>query len=237
MAGMVGFYLYDSALLLHGNEALLSPASGGRWVACFGSDAFPVRGRDPFLPNPLLPHRPLYRFSWITEGLVGPSRPWGARRNVYAGLTPFIWVMMMALFVAIPLGLFTGLGNLAIAAGIILFYSTAMAALAVVWFRRKEYDLTPRRFLSLAFEWLTCPPFALNMVRHLSLASSPREDLLAVVDQCLEGAGRAKALKQIATRVRNEIYWEDEGTLRARILNSHLQYLISESDACQALNS
>lgn len=237
VAGMVGLYLYDSALLLASNEALLSPGNKGRWTALFGADSFQVRGKEPFVPNPLLPHRPLYRFSWNTEGLVGPSRPWSPPGNVYAILAPSIWLMLVALFVLIPLGLFSRLGNIAVATGIVLFYVNALMALTLVWFKRGDYEISGRRFASLAFESLTCPPFALNLVRHLSLGCQPREDFLSVVNHCLPGAERDAALEKVITRVKSEIDWEDEGTPRANTLNRHLQYLSRESNSCRALSS
>lgn len=234
---MVGLYLYDSSLLLSSNEALLTPGRNGRWFALFGADSFQVRGKEPFLPNPLLPHRPLYRFSWNAEGLVGPSRQWTAPADVYSILAPLIWLMLVALFVLIPLGLFSRLGNLAVAAGIILFYVNALMALSLVWFKRSDYGLSGRRFGALAVECLTCPPFAINMVRHLSLGFQPREDFLSVVEQCLTSSERDAALARVITRVKNEIDWEDEGSPRAKTLNTHLQYLSRESDTCRALSS
>lgn len=69
---MVGLYLYDSAVLLASNEVILSPRQSGRWVAMFGADSFQLRGKEPFMPNPLLPHHPIFRLSWNIEGLVGP---------------------------------------------------------------------------------------------------------------------------------------------------------------------
>lgn len=234
---MVGLYFYDSSLLLSSNEALLSPGRNGRWFALFGTERFQIRGKEPFLPNPLLPHRPLYRFSWNTEGLVGPSEQWMAPADVYSILAPSIWLMLVALFVLIPLGLFSRLGNLAVAAGIIFFYVNALMALSLVWFKRSDYGLSCRRFCALAVESLTCPPFAINLVRHLSLGFQPREDFLSVVEQYLTGSERDAALARLITRVKNEIDWEDEGSPRAQTLNTHLQYLSRESDSCRALSS
>lgn len=234
---MVALYLYDSTLLLSGNEALLSVSRNGRWVAFFGSDNFQIRSREPFLPNPFLPHRPLYRFCWNTEGFVGASRPWSPPGGSYAILAPFIWCMMLALFVVIPLGLFTRLSNVAIAFGLILFYFNILILLTIIWFRRADYELTGHRFASLAVECLTSPPFALNIVRRLSLGFQLVEDFLTVVDQYLEGPVRSDALNRAAIRVKHEIDWEDEGTLRAKALNSHLQYLTRESSSCQTPNS
>jgi hypothetical protein len=237
VVGMVGLYLYDSALLLASNEALLSPVCKGRWRAMFGADGFQVRGKEPFCPNPLLPHRPLYRFSWNMEGLAGSGQAWSPPGNVYTILAPSVWLMLLALFVLIPAGLFSRLGSLAVVAGIVFFYLNALLALALVWIKRADYAICGRRFASLAIESLTCPPFALNMVRRLSLGLQPREDFLSVIDQCLTGSERDAALTKVIIRVKNEIDWEDEGSARATALNAHLQFLSHESESCRESKS
>ncbi len=232
---MVGLYLYDSAMLLASNEALLSPARKGKWRASFGADHFHIRGKEPFLPNPLLPHRPLYRFFWNTEGLVGPSQPWTPPSgNRYAILIPFIWAMLASLFVLIPLGLFSPLGDLAVAIGILLFYANALMALALVWFNREGYGINGKRFAGLAFESLTCPPFALNLVRHLSLGLRPRTDFLSVAGQYLSGIEYDATLAKAIFRIESELDWEGEDTPRGMALNAHRQYLIHEWHSSQA---
>lgn len=235
--GMAGLYLYDSLLLLESNETLLVSGGKERWRALFGAVDFLIRGKEPCLPNPLLPHRPLYRFSWSAEGLVGPSSPWSPPGNMYAALAPAVWIMLVSLFVLIPLGLFSRLGNIAIASGILLFYISAVTALALVWFKRSDYKLGGKQFVSLSVECLTCPPFAINLVRHLSLGLPQSEDFLSVVDQCLPESARGAVLERVAVRVKNEIDWEEEGTQRAGALNAHLKYLSRESNSCQALSS
>lgn len=234
LAGIAGLYLYDSALLLESNEALLAPTGSAGWIALFGAKGFLVRGKEPFLPNPLLPHRPLYRFAWNAEGLVGPNRPWLPPAKGYAALAPSIWLMFLALFVLIPLGLLSHIGNRALIAGIALFYFNAVSALTMVWLRRDDYEIDARRFASLAFESLSCPPFALNLVKHLSLGIRPKEDFLAVIYACLPDAERNAALEKVIARVENAIDWEEEGTPRARALNAHLRALTGDGNAYRA---
>lgn len=234
---MVGLYLYDSAVLLASNEVILSPRQSGRWVVMFGADSFQLRGKEPFMPNPLLPHHPIFRLSWNVEGLVGPCRPWSPPCTEYGVLVPYVWLMFLALFFVIPLGLFSNYGHGAIAAGIALFYLCAIAALIVAWIKRADFGLSQRRFASLALECLTCPPFAVNLIRHLSLGVRPREDFLVMIDQCLAPSERDAALSKVISRVRNEIDWEEEGSPRSRSLNAHLQFLCTESNTCRALNS
>lgn len=235
---LVGLYLYDSIRLLAGNEALLCRTRGGKWSILFGSDRFQIRGKEPLLPNPFLPHRPLYRLVWQTEGLPGPVRQWTPPPgNLYFPLAPFIFGMALGLFGLIPLGLFSKFGNVTIAAGIVVFYLNALSVLTCVWIKREAYQCSGRRFASLAFESLTCPPFALNIVRHLSMAIPVSEDMLSAGRRILGENEWAEAVDQFVIRVDNEIAWEPEGSNRARALTTHRQYLQQESNSCRLLES
>jgi hypothetical protein len=232
--GMAGLYLYDSALLLASNEALLCRGWRGRWIALFGAEGFPVRGKEPLLPNPLLPHRPLYRFSWNMEKpaaeQIATSQPWTPPPGKgYALLAPWVWLMSAALFVLVPLGLFSRLGHTAIAAGIVLFYAAAAVALTLTWLRRAVYALGGRQFAALAAECLFCPPLALNLIRRLSLIWPSPDDFLAVMGRYLTEPDRGAALAKMIVRLRNEIDWEDEGTPRARLLQDQLAYLLTQN--------
>lgn len=237
VVGLVGLYLYDSTILLLSNEGILNPVSGSRWAVLFGSERFQIRGKEPFMPNPLLPHRPLFRLSWPTEGLVvGPIQQWSPPTNIYYPLAPMIWGMAIALFCLIPLGLFSRLGILAVVAGIALFYASTLSALAWVWMKRSQYQCSNKRFVALAFESLTCPPFALNLIRHLSAEVYVPEDLLSASRRFLSEEDWSNALGRLISRVDNEIAWESEGTDRAFALNLHRRNLLEESKSCQALN-
>lgn len=234
---LVGLYLYDSTLLLSCNEGVLMPSRGGRWSVLLGSERFPVRGREPLLPNPFTPHRPLYRLSWKMEGPPGEQPAWTPPAEIYAPLAPLVWIMAGALFVLVPLGLFSRLGELGIAGGIVLFYSSALTALSWVWIRRDRYQCSTRRLLSLAVESLTCPPFALNIIRHLSLDRPVTEDLLGAGRRLLGAEPWGLAVNSLLTRMDNEIAWEDEGSARAQALLTHRQQLQQESLSCRPVNS
>ncbi|MDR2220473.1 MAG: hypothetical protein LBE24_07845 [Methylobacillus sp.] len=231
--GMVALYLYDSTMLLASNEAVLA---GGkkRWGALFGADNVPMRNKEPLIPNPFLPHQPLYRFAWKMEGQSDPTPSWSPPVNSYARLIPSVWLMFLALFALIPLGLFA-LGPWVWIAGMALFYVNAILALTLVWFKRADYAVSNWRFAALAFECLACPPFALNLVRHLSLQFKPTEDFIAVMNQYLSEAEREAALAKIARRLRHAIDWETEASPRAAALTAHLQTI--ESALCRAPKS
>lgn len=238
VAAMLGLYLYDSVQLLHSNEGVLAATLGGRWSLHFGAEHYTLRGKEPFLPNPLLPHRPVFALTWrqqaaaATSGAIGAPQHWVPPPfGPYKVLAPLIWLMASALFGLIPAGLFTRYGNAAIAAGIVLFYSTAVLALAYIWCKRRALQLTSRRVGALAFESLTCPPFALNLIRHISLETRPAEDLISASRRLLRKDVWTVTLPAVIRRIDNAITYHDEGTPRAQALTKYQATLTRELDS------
>jgi len=231
VTAMAGLYLYDSARLLHSNEGVLAATLGGRWSLHFGAEHYTLRGKQPFVPNPLLPHRPVFPLRW--NQLLAPATPAAQRwtpppLGPYKVLAPLVWLMALALFGLIPAGLFSRYGNLAVAAGILLFYATALLALAYVWFKRGALKLTGRQVGALAFESLTCPPFALNLVRHISWRAAPAEELVSAARRLLRKDDWAATLPAVIKRIDNAIAWENEGTPRAQALAEYQASLSRE---------
>lgn len=236
LVALVGLYLYDSARLLHANEGVLTASLAGRWSLHFGAQHFTLRGKEPFVPHPLLPHRPLFPFHWnqqLASGASGTAARWTPPPfGPYKVLAPLVWLMALALFGLIPLGLFSRFGNVAIAAGIVLFYAVALVALGFTWFRRHALALTSRQVGALAFESLTCPPFAINLARHISWHAQPQEELISAGRRLLRSDDWNSTLPIVLQRLDHAISWEAEGTARAQALAAYHAALNQELAAC-----
>jgi hypothetical protein len=179
MALIVGLYLYDSMLLLRPDEGVLMPTRGG-WSVGLGSRSYQLLGKYVLIPNPFLPHRPLFKASWRFEGGAAAAHEnWDARRKAVRPVAPMVWAMAAAFFVLLPLGFFTQLGDRALFGAITLLYLGIVAALAWAWKNRSAFELSGKQFAALAFETLVCSPFALNMARRLAAHLPAREDLVS----------------------------------------------------------
>lgn len=236
---MVGLYLYDSTMLLNANEGVLSSTLARRWNVHFGSERFLLRGKEPLLPNPFLPHRPLFRLRWKQEeDIEMPSAPWNpVDVRPYSNLCPLIWGMVIAQFVLIPVGLFSRLGSAFVVFGLGLFYFNAIAALIYVLISRKSFGLSLRRVGAIAFESLTCPPFAINIVRHVSLSTEVAEDLLVSGRHLLHESDWPPVIAEAAKRVQSAIDWEAEGSERSAALGTYHLTLSNELKSCQDKSS
>ena len=212
---VAGLYLYDSALLLFCNEGILVPAAKG-WQIRFGLREPRIAGKELFLPAPWLPHRPMYRLSWQFDGGAPPNdaQEWDARRHAPPILVLLVWSIAMVLFVLLPVGFFTSLGTRVLIAAAALLYLSIVFALAYLWVYREAMDLTRKQIGKLAFEYLVCPPFALNLIRAVSLARPAREDLISAARR-LETAEAWEATREkLLLRLDEEIEMEDEASAR-----------------------
>ncbi|MBI4988462.1 MAG: hypothetical protein HZC23_06520 [Rhodocyclales bacterium] len=230
MAAAIGLYVYDSALLLRGNEGILFPRRSNGWGVSFGSRNFQIMGKEPFLPNPFLPHRPLFRLSWKFEG-APLSEACDPPRGAFMALAPWVWIMAISLFVLFPLGFFSRLGDRMLLMGIGSLYLSILVALVLLWHKREQLSISHRRFAALAFESLICPPFALNMIRHVSVSIPVAEDLVIAARRLQKPSHWHATCAGCLARLDSEIECEEEGTERMCLLQAHRRRLHEEAES------
>jgi hypothetical protein len=175
--GVLGFYLYDSSMLLYINELVFIRGRRFWSFRCPGEN-WTLLGRRLYIPNPLTPDVPLFRLHWIDSNSRFKSDE-GSLEEYLAALVPVQYLTMTLLlvfFAILPLFLFWyGSGpQLLWLFGVI--YLNIILVLTVVYQRKSVFGLSNREFLSLAFESLVCAPFALNILRKLTLHRSLRGD-------------------------------------------------------------
>ena len=216
-------YLYDSFSLLASNEAVFFRGWGGRWQAGFGAMRWRLGGREPYLPNPFMPHRPQFRLAWridAAEPRAKSSPPALQVPPELARFTPFVCGAGIALFVLLPLGLFASLGTGFTLVAIGLLYTVNLAALLQLWLLRSQLKLSNPQVFQIAFECLVCPPFGVNLVRRLCLKLRHDEDFVAAATRLLGPAGLAAAHAQCLQRVEEQIEFEPESSTRLPMLRA-----------------
>jgi hypothetical protein len=207
--GAVAFYLYDAAHLLWQNE-LVYERAGRRWRVEGGS-SIRLGGRRLFLPNPLLPHRPLFLVRWTATSREPDADDAAAARvakleAVLAALRPIgvLNQVQVALLCLLPVALWslgTGIAALTVFAA---FYLVTLVALAVVWRRRAALALSTRAFWSLCFDALACAPFAINLVRRICLRHGLGLEPLRFAVRHVDAGTLAQVRELVAARVREE---------------------------------
>jgi hypothetical protein len=169
--GIWAFYLYDSAMLLYFNELTFSKSSGD-WKFAYSTSKWTIRGRTPYLPNPLTPWKPLFRPTWSANDQFLPLGSDDNLTKLIEAIRPvgyFVTVLLLEMVVGLPLVLLTlGTGTwffITLAS----IYLTIVVALVVAYRKRDSFGLTGKDLVSVAFDSIACPPFAINLVRKITL--------------------------------------------------------------------
>lgn len=187
LALAIFLYLYDAMVLLYANEAILSCDSHRVWHASTGWSGFVVAGRRVCLLNPLTMYRPCVRLCW---NLYAPERAdadqsWSEDVPKLQSAAPFTVTAAVALFLLLPLGLFTRLGAHLVLGSVALLYGSILLALLFVRWRCSFRARTGLGFPGLIFECLACPPFGVNLIRRVALTIQVREPLLLAAARLL----------------------------------------------------
>jgi len=227
---VVALYLYDSMMLLYCNEGVLVPMRKG-WAVRFGFHEPRIRGKELFIPPLWLLHRPMFRLSWPFEGgqAEATAEDWQARRKVPLPMIALVWLMAVALFVMLPLGFFTRFSHAMLLAAIVLLYLSIVALLIYIGLHRTGLNLTGKQVGKYAFEFLTCPPFALNAIQAISLSQPIGEDLIIAARRLQDPARWTETRQQLVLRLDEEIEIEDEASERMARLQAHRLRLTSQS--------
>ena len=171
--GAVGLYVYDSLLMLYDNEYLFS-RSRRRWRATTGS-AFVLFGRRVTLQNPFLPHRPVFRVAvgdadFGDEDVVDAAMPdTDAFLRALGPLQFIAQVQLALLFLVLPLSLGVFGPDWISLSVVASFYVLTLLSLCLAGARREVLGLDRKALFSLWSDGILCAPFAVNIVRKISL--------------------------------------------------------------------
>lgn len=204
-------YLYDCTVLLYANEAVLSCDTRRVWHVSTGWKGFIVAGRRVCVMNPLTMYRPCVRLSWnlYALNLSDADKPWSEELPKLQSVAPLAMSAALALFVLLPLGLFTRLGTHMVLGSVVLLYGSIVLALLFIRWRYSSRALTGLRFAGLMFECLACPPFGVNLIRRVALANEVKEPLLFAAARLLS-AREWNALRAHCVTTLDEELWRLE---------------------------
>lgn len=219
--GAMAFYLFDASLMLHGNELAIEWRAP-RWRVSGGMNAL-LGGRRLYLPNPLTPHALLFQVRWSSQPPGAAPDPHAELQKLDRALMP-VKIVVVALAVVLfgvlpPVSWFYGAGVMLLAV-FIASYLLIAVALVLIFRRRTALGLSTRRFVGLALEALACAPFAVNLVRKVSLLQSARLHLESFANGHFDEGARRMTGAIVAARIEERLPLEDPGTARVAELQA-----------------
>lgn len=209
---IVLFYLYDAALLLKPEEGLLRPLRSG-WRAQLASSGFELRqNRLLWLPVFVL-HQPVYRQRWSATRIqlpahTGSSTAVEAHAHSFKAFALPLYLLAALLFLGLPAALLVLHSELLQLITLALIYLST-ACLSWLTLRHGRHGHSNQAFArSTALQILLCPPFALNVVRKLSLSYEIQTDLLQTAQALMSASDwqdLAAQIQQLMQREMDEI--------------------------------
>lgn len=185
-------YLADCVVLLAPTAAVMSLLPGPLRLG-FGLRNVTIRGRVPFLLNPVLPFVPAVRTKPVGGApLVDPGFDPAAFARRGALLLALAGLQFAVTIVGLPVLLLTGL-NFHFLLVLIGAYALALLLLVGSLPLRRFLEVPWGSFASLAFQSLVCLPCSANFPRKLFLAFDLREDSAAALERLPEALRGARA--------------------------------------------
>jgi hypothetical protein len=213
--GAIAFYIIDAAMMLYANELVLCREWNG-WSFSAGSEGV-VLGRRPYLPNILFPQEPLFRVHWENEGSREPQEDAAALSTFFAALRPVQWAscaLVLLLLIGLPaISLALGPGR-AMLALFVVYYLLLLMALVWIYWRRSVLGLSRRAFWKLFLDACACAPFAVNLVRRISIHRSISGDPILFAKGVLPASAFANLVELIEKRLTAEEQSAAEGTVK-----------------------
>ena len=226
--GVTGFYLFDSAMLIYTNE-LIFLETNGRW--CFSSpEKKPqVLKKFHYFPNPLRPDKHIFLLYWTASESSNYESKNIELRKLFLALNPLRY-MTLFLYILILLGLplvaFTlgsGLGLLLLIEAI---YLTILLMLIHVYLLKDMLGLSGKTVAKLSFDSLMCAPFALNLLRKITL-QHPLGDPVEFASKAFDTATFANLIEGLCLQVDQRLLVADEGSALYKDLNTYRDRITS----------
>jgi hypothetical protein len=211
--GVIGFYLQDSAMLLHYDEIVVV-RHGRRWQASAGSSS-QIGGRYPYLPDPLQPASPLFRSGWLADPARARREHWAGFDHYLAALDTFrpaCWTLWSLLLIWLPLLLWRSASPTIMLGLALLIYLNVLKIGLRIWRYRRVLELSGKQALSLGFELLCCPPHAINVVRRLCARRGLHGNAIDAARRLLIGAERSGIADAIDGRLAMALDFHDGDT-------------------------
>jgi len=231
--GAVGLYLFDATLWLYWNEALFLRRRRG-WAFTEGSSLL-LWGRRLCLPNPLAPQVPQFRVRWSDRDHRIETEDPEALRRFTTALRPvqYLVLTLLLLLLALPVVLLvfgTGIPLLVLFAA---FYLVILTALGCIHLRRRDLHVSGKAFLSLSLDSLACAPFAINLVRKLSMRRELAGNPIRFASRAFEPPAFAGLVRTVCDRIVQEQQGEERETPRWSELEDYRRQL-QEMVTCQS---
>ncbi len=208
--GVLVFYLFDSSMLLYLNELVFIRSSKNWDFACPGN-CWLLLGKRLYIPNPLRPDVAIFRVYWIdlNQRTCKVEQSLDAYFSALVPLRHMIVMLLILLLALLPLVLiiFGSGAQLLWVYGAV--YLNILLILYYVYRHKKTLKISNRKYLEWSFECLVCAPFALNLLRKITLHRSLFGDPIEFADKSFDQKKFDVLVDIVSKRIDQMLDFED----------------------------
>lgn len=232
LALVLVLYLQDTLLLLCVNEGVLCHIKKNKWQVWLGSDNARFFGKELLTSHLFFLTRPIFKLSWSPLGrsnLKNNETYWLQKVAQLNTFRPYVYLIATVQFIFFPIVLLFYLTDFAIVAVLLLLYVSIFMLLLKLAFARKKLNLSNKKFISICFESLICPPVSVNLIRKLSLEIKSNVDLLCLAPLLLTPEQWEKTRPEFLRRLEDAMLLEEEGSVNFNLMMTYHQQLLGKS--------
>ena len=228
IAGILGFYLQDAAMLVFHDEFVMEKP-GRHWLARVGGH-LQVAKRELYMPKLWAPWALVLRGQWRDAATTpsGVMQTWPKFTSAMRPVQALSTLQAVLLLAVIPLLLVFKRNPIWMLTVLSAVYVTSALVLAYLLKYKQVLGLSRKQALTLGIEGLFCPPFAINSARRITRQLSLPNPALGFAAALTDAATRAAMLHDIEDRLATE-------TLFAEDDHSQLEHLHRARDRARAL--
>ena len=219
--GVLLFYLYDSLMLLNVNE-LVFQKSFKSWSYRFPVFGFQILRKFPFLNNLLMPNFLAFNLSWPSPK---EEIDCGRLEILIKSLFPLqiiAFVLMLLIIFVLPFVAFIFDSGPELLALFMLIYLLIFLSVCYLFIYRDSLMLSGLKFLSIAFECILCPPFAINIARKVSLNYEIGSDPIDCSKTLFDKQTFKLFKSDLTSLLKTNMNYHDKGSARYTELQNYL---------------
>lgn len=234
--GIVGFYIYDSAQLYFYNEFNIT--KGIRPSFNFQHISKPLNCFNKYLviPNLFLSHQLIFKCAWKIKSISSPTHL-DSEDNIKIiskTLRPlqFLNILLFWLTIGIlPILIIFKFGYIALTITVSLIYLLNVFSIIFVITKRKVLQLSWSKVMQLLLDILLCPPFALNLLRKISLNYNIETEGTVLAAQILNTDNYQNLLNEIVHDIQTlKTASNDKNVIQLELREQQLLSLKNQTD-------
>jgi len=209
--GVFCFYVYDSILVLASNEFIIYK-SESKWSYVYPGYNWRFLKKTLYVPNIFRPDLALFSAHWRFR-TQHDNRTVSCNQlmEFISHFKYYLWFLYCLMFICLPAVIYLYGQGIMLLSLFFLVYLNIIFILLIVWKNKKLLLLDNVNLAKICFESLACPPFALNIIRKITINIPVVCDPLIFAEQEFDIALFKKLLIDITERVDGLLVHIDEG--------------------------